>query len=54
MVNSNMAILRCCKLIPNVMLADAVDGLSFDTVYVYVPETITVRVCVYCAVKIIQ
>ena len=32
------------------MLADAVDGLALDTVHVYVPETVTVRVWVYCAV----
>ena len=36
--------------IPNVMLADAVDGLKLDTVHVYVPETVTVRVWLYCAV----
>ena len=34
------------------MLADAVDGLSLDTVQVYVPETVTVRVWVYCAVTL--
>ena len=32
------------------MLADADDGLALDTVHVYVPETVTVRVWVYCAV----
>ncbi|CAI8029806.1 hypothetical protein GBAR_LOCUS16914 [Geodia barretti] len=32
------------------MLADADDGLSLDTVHVYVPKAVTVRVWVYCAV----
>ena len=32
------------------MLADADDSLALDTVHVYVPETVTFRVWVYCAV----
>ena len=36
--------------LPNVILADADDGMLLDTVQVYVPETVTVRVWVYCAV----
>ena len=32
------------------MVADAVDGLSLDTIHVYVPQVVTVRVWVYCAV----
>ena len=32
------------------ILEDAHDGLLLDTVQVYVPETVTVRVWVYCAV----
>ncbi|CAI8047500.1 hypothetical protein GBAR_LOCUS26250 [Geodia barretti] len=32
------------------MLADAVDGLLLDTVHVYAPKAVTVRVWVYCAV----
>ena len=32
------------------MLADADDGLLLDTVHVYVPKAVTVRVWVYCAV----
>ena len=32
------------------MLADADDGLALDTVHVYVPETVTVRVWAYFAV----
>ena len=43
----------CCKLIPNVMLADADDGLALDTVHVYAPKTVTVRVWVYCAVTLL-
>ena len=34
------------------MLADVDDGLALDTVHVYVPETVTVRVWVYCAVNV--
>ena len=32
------------------MVAEAVDGLSLATVYVYSPPLVIVRVCVYCAV----
>ena len=32
------------------MVADADDGLSLDTVHVYAPKAVTVRVWVYCAV----
>ena len=32
------------------MLVDADDGLALDTVHVYVPTSVTVRVWVYCAV----
>ena len=32
------------------MLAEAEDGLLLDTVQVYSPPVVTVRVCVYCAV----
>ena len=32
------------------MLADADDGLALDTVHVYAPKAVTVRVWVYCAV----
>ena len=39
--------------IPNVMLADADDGLSLDTVHVYAPKAVTVRVWVYCAVTVL-
>ena len=39
------------KYIPGtVMLAEAEDGLLLDTVQVYSPPVVTVRVCVYCAV----
>ena len=34
-----------------VMLAEPEDGLSLDTVQVYSPSVVTVRVCVYCAVS---
>ena len=38
-------------LIPDrMMLAESEDGLLFDTVQVYSPAAVTVRVCVYCAV----
>ena len=30
--------------LPNVILEDAHDGLLLDTLHVYVPETVTVRV----------
>ena len=47
----------CCKpalytpIIPDrVMLAESEDGLLLDTVQVYSPPVVTVRVCVYCAV----
>ena len=33
------------------MLAESEDGLLFDTVQVYSPPVVTVRVCVYCAVS---
>ena len=33
-----------------VMLAESEDGLLLDTVQVYSPPVVTVRVCVYCAV----
>ena len=36
--------------LPNVILEDADDGMLLDTLHVYVPETVTVRVWVYCAV----
>ena len=32
------------------MVAEAVDGLLLDTVHVYSPAVVTVRVWVYCAV----
>ena len=32
------------------MLAEAEDGLLLNTVQVYSPPVVTVRVCVYCAV----
>ena len=32
------------------ILEDAHDGLLLDTLHVYVPETVTVKVWVYCAV----
>ena len=32
------------------MLAESEDGLLLDTVQVYSPIVVTVRVCVYCAV----
>ena len=31
------------------MLAESEDGLLLDTVQVYSPSVVTVRVCVYCA-----
>ena len=37
--------------IPNVMLADADDCLALDTVHLYAPKAVTVRVWVYCAVS---
>ena len=33
------------------MLAESKDGLLLDTVQVYSPPVVTVRVCVYCAVS---
>ena len=33
------------------VLAEAEDGLLLDTVQVYSPPVVTVRVCVYCAVS---
>ena len=33
------------------MVAESDDGLLFDTVQVYSPPVVTVRVCVYCAVS---
>ena len=33
------------------MLAESEDGLLLDTVQVYSPLVVTVRVCVYCAVS---
>ena len=33
------------------MLAESDDGLLLDTVQVYSPPVVTVRVCVYCAVS---
>ena len=32
------------------MLAESEDGLLLDTIQVYSPPVVTVRVCVYCAV----
>ena len=32
------------------MVAESEDGLLLDTVQVYTPPVVTVRVCVYCAV----
>ena len=32
------------------MVAESEDGLLLDTVQVYSPPVVTVRVCVYCAV----
>ena len=41
----------CTFTIPGtVMLAESEDGLLLDTVQVYSPPVVTVRVCVYCAV----
>ena len=37
-------------LIPNAILADAVEGLLLDTVQLYTPRVVTVRVWVYCEV----
>ena len=34
-----------------VMVAESEDGLLLDTVQVYSPPVVTVRVCVYCAVS---
>ena len=33
------------------MLAEAVDGLLLDTMHMYTPAVVTVRVWVYCAVS---
>ena len=42
----------CTFTIPvRVMLAESEDGLLLDTVQVYSPPVVTVRVCVYCAVS---
>ena len=39
------------SVIPGTMMVvEAVDGLLLDTVHVYSPPLVTVRVCVYCAV----
>ena len=41
-----------CQAVPDrVMLAESEDGLLLDTVQVYSPPVVTVRVCVYCAVS---
>ena len=40
-----------CGIPGTVMLAEAEDGLLLDTVQVYSPPVVTVRVCVYCAVS---
>ena len=41
----------CTFTIPGtVMLAEPEDGLLLDTLQVYSPPVVTVRVCVYCAV----
>ena len=37
-------------ILPRMMLAESEDGLLLDTVQVYSPPVVTVRVCVYCAV----
>ena len=34
------------------MLADADDGFELDTLHVYAPKAVTVRVWVYCAVTV--
>ena len=41
---------RANDILPRMMLAEAEDGLLLDTVQVYSPPVVTVRVCVYCAV----
>ena len=38
-------------ILPRMMLAESEDGLLLDTVQVYSPPVVTVRVCVYCAVS---
>ena len=35
----------------SVMLAESLDGLLLNTLQVYSPPVVTVRVCVYCAVS---
>ena len=40
-----------CGVPARVMLAESEDGLLLDTVQVYSPPVVTVRVCVYCAVS---
>ena len=37
-------------ILPRMMVAESEDGLLLDTVQVYSPPVVTVRVCVYCAV----
>ena len=37
-------------VLPRMMLAESEDGLLLDTIQVYSPPVVTVRVCVYCAV----
>ena len=39
-----------CGVPARVMVAESEDGLLLDTVQVYSPPVVTVRVCVYCAV----
>ena len=38
-------------ILPRVMVAESEDGLLLDTVQVYSPPVVTVRVCVHCAVS---
>ena len=42
-----------CGVPGTVMLAESEDGLLLDTVQVYSPPVVTVRVCVYCAVTVL-
>ena len=46
-----MNIMGSYSLPGRVMLAESEDGLLLDTVQVYSPPVVTVRVCVYCAVS---
>ena len=46
----DMNIMGSYSLPGRVMLAESEDGLLLDTVQVYSPPVVTVRVCVYCAV----